>query len=212
MRGRLQGFVAVGLLWGCSKEPSQTPAATAAATVLDGGFGVGQRPGEHLFLVDYRSALRSWMTPAEQARAAGVDTARTERAAVAKMALLTADRAVRVLAPLVLEARGCRQEAATLRGLAAVVDRKTAEAAAAVLEPIVRRAEPVGTEAEARPLGIEKALVWCSLAVWQVRAGQDPRGTVGGMAAAAAIHDGAARIAVVDAAIDLLQGMAAAGR
>lgn len=191
---------------------SSTPPAVDPAS--DGGFGAS-RPREHLFLAEYRGALRYWMTPDEQARAATVDTERTDRGSVAKMALLAADAAVRVLSPLGLDARGYHEEATTLRSLAPIVDRRTVDAAASALEPIQQRTNPDIGMVLARPLGIENPLAWASLALEQTRRrpGATPHsGVIAAMTAGAAVRDGAPRAAAVDAAIDLLRTTAAAAR
>ena len=201
---------------GAAPSSTAPPAASSAPPAPDdGGFGVYMRLREHMFLADYRSMLRTWMTPEEQARAARVDTARTDGGSAAKLALLEADRAVRVIAPLALDARGFHDEARALRGLAPIVDRRTADAAIAALEPIQQRTEPPGAAVEARPLGLEKPLVWSESALWQVKRGAaepPPSGVIAAMAAGGAVRAGVARSAAVDAAIELLEAMAAAAR
>lgn len=197
-----------------SAAPLASSAPPAPTAPGDGGFGVAMRPHEHMFLADYRSTLRTWMTLEEQARAAAVDTSRTDRGSVAKLALLEADCAVRVISPLALEVRGFHDEAKALRGLAPIVDRRTAAAAAATLEPIERRAEPPEIAVRTGPLGVEKPLSWSMIALTLVQQGSaaPPFGAVAAMGGGGAVREGAVRAPVVDAEIDLLRAMAAAAR
>jgi len=194
--------------------PAASSGPAAGAPVSDGGLGVSRRSREHMFLAEHRSALRIWMTPDEQGRAAAVDTEGTDRGSATKLALLAADGAARVISPLALDVRGFHEEAKTLRSLAPIVDRRTADAVAAALASIRQRTEPPETEELGRPLGFEKPLVWALGAIEQAKRspGAPPSGAIAAMAAGAALHEGAPRAAVVDAMIELLRTMASAAR
>jgi|SRR5579859_3776026 len=183
-------------------------AALASLAVSVGSLARGQPRGSELgYLVDYRGGMEQWLTPEELARFALPAEKEVRRGGLDRMVMTAADRAVRTLLPLALDAGGQSAQAAQLRALPPIADRRTLEAARAALAHLHdREPEPDG------PLPIDRFPVTTTNGIVeearQVRNGRPPpHGAYLPALAHAALHAGADRRQVVADCLSLYESL-----
>ncbi len=173
--------------------------------------GYPGRADEHQAITSVRASVWGWWTPAEKERLESIDTAHTKRGRRRLLARLAADRAVRVLAPLALEASDHPADAAKLRALAPIRDRRSERAARTVLRTV---AQPWSAPLQPLQLGplsaCDAPISWAQATVALPRPPY-PTAAVAAVACAA-VRVGADRAVVVDAVLELVRTMASAAR
>jgi hypothetical protein len=175
---------------------------------------VAQRPprGEHRAFAVFRE-WHPWIRPEEWRVLGAIDTRRTARGDDRRLALAAADSALRVIAPLALDAASRPAEAGELRALPPITDPASAQAAIGHARQIaarLRQSRRIEPQEAALGLAIEAAehallprpLTYGSLAA---RSAWDA-----GEVAHRAIELGATRVAVIDAVAAMFRSMAAA--
>jgi hypothetical protein len=139
--------------------PEPTPPDVRPASVSPDPVPPPARTDEHPYLVAYREEMRLVLRPERAAELLEVDTEGTESLDERRLALLAADRSLRVVLPLVLDAAGMRTDARRLRDLAVIEDASGARAAQRVLGRVVSRIEQLlRNEVEEPPFPGRRAL------------------------------------------------------
>jgi hypothetical protein len=140
---RLVLTVLAACVAGCDEAPLETrePAGPASPEVVTAPVSPETPSDEHPYLTAYREEMRLVLRPEQGARLRAVDAGGTDSLDVRRLAFVAADRVLRSLLPLLLDAAGMRAEARRLRDLAAIEDDAGTRAAQRHLSRVVARVE-----------------------------------------------------------------------
>lgn len=185
--------------------------SVALASVVAAAQSYRSMRDEHITIAAIRTALWSWLTPAERPRLDAIDTSSTRRGSTQRLMLLSADRVARVVLPIALDGAHRSQDAARLRALPPIVDRASARSANGVVVSLPSlSASPPRAAVATGPLGCDMPLTWGSIVLQDA---MDPRSADradAAMAFCAAARVGGDRTLLVDGAIALVRDLAAA--